>query len=213
VLLWPLRSLKQLPAYIERFRRWLSRLFGSVWRLTKTVTPVIALLGIGLLVAGFAGTGIPAVDNTSSDVAGAFSNTTEVEPERKADHEYAVFRAINDKRASEDLNRLEFDERLAQAAANHSLDMADRDYFAHESPEGGHHTDRMRRAGVQCTRSSEILYKSDSLAGSDGIGKITVSNWMRSAGHRGSLLGESWSRIGVGVAEEGDGYVTVIFCY
>lgn len=87
------------------------------------------------------------------------------------------------------------DERLNRAASKHSADMAARNYFSHESPDGRNFADRVRAEGHPRPGAENIAkgYR-DAEAVMDG--------WMGSAGHRDNILNCDLKTIGVGLARE-----------
>ena len=108
------------------------------------------------------------------------------------------------------------DGRLDLAARRHAVDMVERDYFAHESPGGRDHMDRIRRTGWAAGRSR--WRAGEALAWGSGSGstpRSIVSAWMRSPGHRRILLDSGYESVGLGVARgapsrRSDNAVTVV---
>lgn len=56
-----------------------------------------------------------------------------------------MFQRLNDLRTEQGLSKLKWHAGAAEAARLHAVDMLNRKYFAHKSPEGLGHADRMRR--------------------------------------------------------------------
>jgi uncharacterized protein YkwD len=100
------------------------------------------------------------------------------------------------------------DERLREAARGHSEDMAERNYFAHTSPEGTTPWDRAEDAGYP-DPSGENLARG--YPDADAV----VEAWMDSPGHRANILNCDSKATGVGVElDPGDGpYWTQMFGY
>lgn len=107
------------------------------------------------------------------------------------------------------------DPALAAVARNHSRDMRDRDFVNHTNPDGQDPQDRADAAGLEC-RVGENIYQTPrgTLADSErAMADHVVRAWLGSPGHRRTLLEESYTRQGVGVAVGEDGvYVTQLFC-
>ncbi len=103
---------------------------------------------------------------------------------------------------------LRIDERLRDAARGHSEDMAERNYFAHTSPEGVTPWDRAKDAGYPDPSGENI-------ARGYPDAETVVQAWMESPGHRANILNCDSRAIGVGIElETGDGpYWTEMFGY
>jgi uncharacterized protein YkwD len=152
--------------------------------------------------------------------------------------EYLVHEYTNQERLNHGLSSLSFDSEITQVARGHSSDMAEREYFAHETPEGLTPTDRADQKGYSCQKMVGLLIYSglaenifqghlfDSYYTINGeitsyewnteeeIAKITVDGWMNSPGHRENILTEIFDREGIGVkiTEDHKVYVTQNFC-
>ncbi|MGW3690140.1 CAP domain-containing protein [Streptomyces sp. NPDC005125] len=100
--------------------------------------------------------------------------------------------AVNQRRRSVDLPALRLDERLRASARAHSADMAEREFFSHETPCGRHPADRMRAAGYPAPAAENIARGQQSVP-------VVMRDWMNSPGHRANILREGLATIGVGV--------------
>jgi uncharacterized protein YkwD len=118
--------------------------------------------------------------------------------------------AVNGVRRNKGLSVLTFDEELAAVARDHSEDMSQRDYFSHFSPEGLSPRDRVEKNGVAFRRMGENLQMS---RGDRDPVKGAVDSWMRSRGHRKTMLTPEFRLTGVGAARGTDGafYFTQLF--
>lgn len=124
---------------------------------------------------------------------------------------------VNEQRTEMGLKPLVWDERLSEIAATHSQDMASRDYFAHEDPEGRNHAYRYDVYGYDCFSSSgENLYKHEGLLigySDEKIAEEAVIGWMNSEGHRENIVYEGFGKEGIGVYLDSNAvYVTQNFC-
>jgi uncharacterized protein YkwD/stress response protein SCP2 len=81
---------------------------------------------------------------------------------------------------------------LAAAAQAHSADMAARDFFAHESPEGSQVWDRVLAVGYRYAKVAE------NIAAGQRTPAEAVTGWMNSPGHRRNILDPELQQIGVG---------------
>jgi uncharacterized protein YkwD len=90
---------------------------------------------------------------------------------------------------------LVLDAALRSAARSHAADMAARDYFAHDSPEGLSPFDRMREGGYRgCAMGENIA------AGQLDPGEVMAS-WLQSPGHCANLMQPDFTVLGVGYVE------------
>lgn len=128
---------------------------------------------------------------------------------------------------------------LVAVARGHSLDMGQRRYFAHRSPEGQTPASRYRKGGYHCRvplgggeflTSGENLYRSHRVAvltldatgqrrphsyrTLNGVALQTVQGWLESPAHRKNMLKEAWRSEAIGVYVHTDGfiYITQNFC-
>ncbi|WP_245158862.1 CAP domain-containing protein [Blastococcus sp. TF02A_35] len=111
--------------------------------------------------------------------------------------EAAVIALVNQQRAAAGCGPLVADAGLAAVAAAHSADMRDRGYFDHVDPSGQDPFDRARSAGQAARAENIAMGQRDAAAVMDA--------WMNSAGHRANILDCDLSRLGVGVADGGNG--------
>ena len=127
-------------------------------------------------------------------------------------YERAIHEQVNEIREERELDALGFDEGLASVAREHSVDMAERDYFSHESPEGERPHDRLDEFFPGYCRGIGENIASVSLLPGDDAGAVAdrvVAGWMASEGHRENLLREEFDEQGIGVAVAEDDRVLV----
>ena len=116
--------------------------------------------------------------------------------------ERATLCLLNAERGRRDLRPLRSDAALARAARRHARDMAERDYFAHESPDGTGPHRRIVRAGYRRPRlTGENLAEGEAEAGAPSS---IVDGWMHSPGHRANILRRGFTEIGIGIATDGE---------
>lgn len=159
--------------------------------------------------------GIPDVIDRSSDEI-----IDDEEPldsnERVKRYEREIHEQITDVRRDHDLDELAYNEDIAAVARRHSVDMAERRYFAHESPEGEGPSDRMADFVPQhCRGIGENLAKVGYLTEEDAeaIAERIVTGWMNSPGHRENVLREAFDEQGIGVVFDDDSVLaTQKFC-
>jgi uncharacterized protein YkwD len=117
-----------------------------------------------------------------------------------------VVRLVNVERGKAGCGAVHADARLDAAALGHSRDMAARNYFSHDTPDGVSPWDRAKAAGyAQPTGENIAMGYRDAAA--------VVTGWMNSAGHRANILNCNSKAIGNGVARKADGtaYWTQMF--
>ncbi len=112
--------------------------------------------------------------------------------------EYQMVVNLNRDRASHHLSALQVDCDLVQAAKNHSFDMAIRDYFSHEDPEGKGPGDRI------FPTTKRFLCIAENIAMSNGYDWEKVSataekQLMDSPGHKANILAPYSTHIGIGI--------------
>ncbi|HEV2061318.1 MAG TPA: CAP domain-containing protein [Solirubrobacteraceae bacterium] len=127
---------------------------------------------------------------------GARQPTTE---ENLREAEIAIRCLTNAAREENGLRPLEFDERLARAAATRSNDMARMNYFAHEGPDGGNVQRAVRRTGWIPSGRSWLLGENIGWAAEGGATPAQlVRSWLDSPTHRANLLADHFRQLGVG---------------
>lgn len=120
-------------------------------------------------------------------------------------HEDEVLRLVNQHRAAgadcgtggtfQPTHALVMDPHLRCAARLHSLDMYERNYFDHESPEGESPADRMEAAGYGPWRT----WGENIIERGSGDPADMVAGWMASDGHCANIMSHGFTEIGVGI--------------
>lgn len=120
---------------------------------------------------------------------------------------------VNRQRALNGARPVALERRLSAAAQMHSDDMARRDYFGHQSPDGRGMSDRLTSAGYPWRVAAENV--------SAGISspESTVSGWMTSPQHRQNMVDDNYIQVGIGYTERPPGqlkprysnYWTIVF--
>jgi len=123
--------------------------------------------------------------------------------------EAAVHAATNRERSDHGLDTLAYSPHLSAIALQHSRDMAQRDFFDHESPEGDGPADRYREFDRDARSSGENIaltyHRLD--ASPEEVGRSVVDDWMDSPGHRENILRSRFDEEGIGVFVDPDGGV------
>ncbi len=150
-----------------------------------------------------------------------------------------IHELVNVERVRFGLQPLAWQPGLAAVATGHSKDMANRDYFSHQSPDGGTFLTRYSAGGFRCqvpiegnrfATGGENIAQTHTYAGFrvapngqrtpvgwrtvDEIANRVVQGWMDSPGHRDNILRAYWRTEAIGVAIDSQGrvFVTENFC-
>jgi uncharacterized protein YkwD len=110
--------------------------------------------------------------------------------------------AVNAHRRSIRCPELVWMQTVANAAQGHSDDMARRNYFNHQSPEGLGPAERLRAHGVTYRSMGE------NIAQHPGTPREVLAGWLGSPGHRQNLERCTYTHHGVGLR---DGFWTHVF--
>jgi uncharacterized protein YkwD len=113
-----------------------------------------------------------------------------------ADVVLRVLFLVNETRLAVGCQALTEDSRLETAAQLHSSDMADRNYFSHDTPEGETFDQRERAAGYPSPGGENIAQ------GFRGADEVTLG-WLQSPGHRRNILDCSFTTMGLGLDTHG----------
>lgn len=127
-------------------------------------------------------------------------------PGSQSSQEQEMILDINQARSSEGRSPLPVDPALSALARQKSQDMVDNRYFAHESPTYGKAAEMLTGAGYQYTSVGENIARAGSVEQANAL-------LLSSTGHRRNIMGSQWTRMGVGVANDANGYpyVTELF--
>lgn len=108
---------------------------------------------------------------------------------------------LNKQRRSHGMRALRLSKRLGRAAQGHSVDMASKGYFSHDSRSGASFIDRIRRSGY--LRSARSWMVGENIAWGTGAlatPRSIVRAWMKSPGHRANILNRRFRQIGIGIS-------------
>lgn len=129
--------------------------------------------------------------------------------------ELALYEEVNERRLVAGEEALEHSERVRLIARLHSKDMADREYFAHESPEGKGPSERHSKyGGCKSIKENAAMFGIPANETAE-IAEVIVDGWSNSPGHKEAMLSEHVYVTGVGVHVTADGiiYATQNFCW
>ena len=120
--------------------------------------------------------------------------------------EQIAYNLINHERSAHSLRSLTLDPALCRLARMKSQDMLDNRYFAHESPTYGNVRTMLKNAGYSFAGAGENIARY-------GTVEKAHAGLMSSAGHRRNILSGAWTKVGVGIVRDRNGfiYLTQIF--
>jgi uncharacterized protein YkwD len=122
-----------------------------------------------------------------------------------------MFSAHNQHRAASGLAPLQIDGALVAIARQRAQDMAANNYFSHTSPTGQTAFSIMDASGYVYAAAGENIARNN--YPSSQTVDVAMNGFMNSAGHRANILQSLFTRVGIGVATDGNGmvYYAVVF--
>jgi len=137
--------------------------------------------------------------------------------------EKQVHHNTNLERQKHGLQTLEYNTELSKIARLHSQDMLDRDFFAHNDPNGCDAVCRYQKSNYSCNSLMGVIagenlhwwQYSDNIfwQSPEQIGRETVASWMESPGHRENILSPMYQNEGIGVIITfQESFITQNFC-
>ncbi|MBP3648484.1 MAG: serine protease [Clostridia bacterium] len=116
--------------------------------------------------------------------------------------EEIAFLLLNQDRAANGMAPLQLDPALCSIARLKSQDMRDNRYFAHTSPTYGSASQMLKTLGYSFSAVGENIAHHATVEKSQAA-------FMSSAGHRKNILSTSWTKVGIGVVVDAQGFVYV----
>lgn len=153
-----------------------------------------ALLALALLVLACS----PKGGGSSGGIFGSGPLVVAPSTPETAKLEHQMHARLNRDRAKKGLPPLDYDEKLADTARAHSLDMHERGFFSHDSPRTGSLSDRLDRAGLLVAAARENLGEGETV-------DATEDALLRSPGHHANIMAKDVTHVGVGIVEIGSG--------
>ena len=95
---------------------------------------------------------------------------------------------------------LTLDAELCRIARIKSADMRDKSYFAHESPTYGDIRYMLKHFGYAYSAAGE------NIAHHANVDKAQAA-FMSSQGHRSNILSTAWTKVGIGIVQDSNGYI------
>jgi uncharacterized protein YkwD len=122
-----------------------------------------------------------------------------------------MYDSHNQIRAANGVGALALDGTLVAAARQRAQDMASKNYFAHTSPSGETAFSIIDGYGYVYAIAGENIARNN-YPQSQTV-QVAMDGFMNSPGHRANILESRFTRVGVGVATDGNGmvYYAVVF--
>lgn len=125
-----------------------------------------------------------------------FTHVTDIDALRKQ-----MLLLVNQERTKRELSAVLISDELSYVAQLHSNDMVQRNFFDHVNPDGESPDDRRKNANIN-TPVAENLAKAPSIESAhEGL--------MNSPKHRENILTPEWERLGLGIAQNSEGYLLI----
>lgn len=114
--------------------------------------------------------------------------------------------AANDPETGGRARPLKWDPRLAEAALEHSEDMAAHHYFSHYAPDGDSPVERITSIGVQWRSMGENIAKNFTVQSAEAA---FMNEPRFEPNHRGNILNPKFNAVGIGIVRGPDGMIYV----
>ncbi len=114
--------------------------------------------------------------------------------------EQKMVNLLNQDRKNNGRTALTLDPELCRIARIKSADMRDNRYFAHESPTYGKIGEMLKHFGYRYSAAGE------NIAHHANVDKAQAA-FMSSQGHRANILSTTWTKVGVGIVQDANGYI------
>lgn len=142
---------------------------------------------------GSTGASTDQANNAAGDSAGSRSEGRQAETTQAE----AILKLVNQERAKAGVPALKLSDKLNSIANTKAKDMADKGYFAHESPTYGSPFDMLKDFGVS------FSYAGENIAAGQKTAEEVMDSWMNSSGHRQNILNKNYTQLGVGFTHGG----------
>lgn len=131
---------------------------------------------------------------TSTSESGTGDSDAQKTDDRQAENSQAVeiLNLVNQERKKAGVPALTLSEKLTSIANTKAKDMADKNYFSHESPTYGSPFDMLKHFGVSYS------YAGENIAAGQKTAAEVMNSWMNSSGHRQNILNKNYTQLGVG---------------
>lgn len=104
----------------------------------------------------------------------------------------AILKLVNQERQKAGVQPLTLSDKLTNVANIKAKDMADKNYFSHDSPTYGSPFDMMKKFGISYS------YAGENIAAGQKTAEEVMNSWMNSSGHKANILNKNFTQLGVG---------------
>jgi uncharacterized protein YkwD len=178
---------------------------------TRRVGPALTVIAT-LALSGWAaaqgnGASLDALGPTfNADLNRVAARPRQAEPVKLTTTEKAILDGINAERKKEGLPPLRPVASLMRAARKHTERMVRQNFFDHEDPDGKNVAERVTAEGYRWSTVGENIAMNGGYRDATTAGRVAVTGWMKSPGHRRNILNAAFTETGVGVVQKGDSY-------
>ena len=109
-----------------------------------------------------------------------------------------VLALVNKERGKLGISPLALSDELSKVAQVKAQDMADNNYFSHDSPTYGSPFDMMKKFNIKYS------YAGENIAAGQKTAEEVMKSWMNSSGHRANILNKNYTQLGVGYVKGGE---------
>ena len=136
---------------------------------------------------------LPNFDSQSLDILTGERSASQVVPTTTNQNFInRVLELTNIERSKLSLSPLTLNTQLLNAAATHTQNMAQQDFFSHTGKDGSSMGSRITATGYKFSSAAE------NIAAGSSTPEAVVSSWMNSSGHRANILNPNLKEIGIG---------------
>lgn len=170
----------------------------------RTTSILGSILAIGLISAlSNKGDSNNSSTSTKTTVPNSSSGSTTETTARLTADEQRAFNLINADRVANGLSPLKLNLAVSTVAGRHAQDEINRNFFAHNNPDGLSPFDRLRAAGIPFSYAAENLAINQDVTTAEKA-------FMNSPGHRANILNPNYTEVGIGVRYNSQGSVYVV---
>lgn len=146
---------------------------------------------------------VPSTQTAGATITAPTKTPAQTLPAPSASEAQQALQLLNADRAAAGLPALRWNQALANLGQNYAKDMIQRNFFAHNDPDGRTPFDRMKAAGISYRYAGENLAINRDVASAEKA-------FMNSAGHRANILNKNYTEVGIGVQRDAKGSVYVV---